>query len=212
MAHQSVIKLFKHCDPDIFIFCFQIPHHCPFCKKEIISYLVPPCVVPSPLNENEKPKAYSIVIKPTNGSFMSDYQENDDLHIGITNLYGDVFNFDSVGVQKEKEGWDECACIVLIKDGSPSDEEKEWMKKWNKCLSSSLKDTQWTKERYDENQLNCYDYVIRMLSKIQGREMNKQDFVQDHILPTTKKVAKYLKLHKSILWSENGCHFQQSGQ
>ena len=84
------------------------------------------------------------------------YQGNDSSHIFRVNfstrLYkfifsGDVFNFDSIGVQKEKEGWEECACIVFIKDGSQSSEEKKWMKTWNKCLSSSLEDTEWAKER-----------------------------------------------------------------
>ena len=64
------ITTFKHCNPSKNIFCFKLPTKCPICDEPIKSCLVPPCFVPSPLNCKDGAKPYSVVIKPTHGSFI----------------------------------------------------------------------------------------------------------------------------------------------
>ena len=64
------ITFFKHCHPTKNLFCFDIPHTCPLCEQPIKSFVVPPCLMPSPLNCTNSIKAYSVVIKPTHGSFV----------------------------------------------------------------------------------------------------------------------------------------------
>ena len=42
----------------------------------------------------------SIVIKPTKGDFLNDYQNKHNLHIGITNSKGFVIEYDSQGIHR----------------------------------------------------------------------------------------------------------------
>ena len=53
----------------------------------------------------------SIVIKPTKGDFLHDYQNRNNLHIGLTNSKGFVVEYDSQGLHR----FDTCALIALCK-------------------------------------------------------------------------------------------------
>ena len=66
----------------------------------------------------------------------------------IHSIVGDVYHFNENGAQKDKNGWEAGMCLSLIKDGTKSCEEKEWLKVWSKFLSASLNDEKWSKERF----------------------------------------------------------------
>ena len=54
----------------------------------------------------------SIVIKPTKGDFLHDYQNRNNLHIGLTNSKGFVVEYDSQGLHR----FDTCALIVYMQN------------------------------------------------------------------------------------------------
>ena len=64
----------------------------------------------------------SIVIKPTKGDFLHDYQNRNNLHIGLTNSKGFVVEYDSQGLHR----FDTWALIVYI----PNLHMVTWLKWW----------------------------------------------------------------------------------
>ena len=75
--------------------------------------------------------------------------------------------------------------------------EKILLSEFLKFISSS----------YHEEDNNCYDFVIGMLSRIQTRDLNKQRFLEEYVLPSTRRLATYLVLLRGV--EENGGCFIQ---
>ena len=68
----------------------------------------------------EKPFKFSYFFRPTNGTFLSDYLNGDDLHVGVTDAEGGVHEFDEGGVRKqdreeEDERWKQCLAVDPLK-------------------------------------------------------------------------------------------------
>ena len=120
MSEASDIICVCHCDVKIFALTF--PESCPKCQTNLRECDLKslPFTVPSPFSryKNAFKKAdfikvfqlypffraqdhpCSIVIKPTKGDFLNDYQNKHNLHIGITNSKGFVIEYDSQGIHR----------------------------------------------------------------------------------------------------------------
>ena len=121
MSEASDIICVGHCDHKIFALTF--PDSCPKCQTNLRECDLKslPFTVPSPFSryKNAFKKAdfiisfptlsnffraqdhpCSIVIKPTKGDFLNDYQNKHNLHIGITNSKGFVIEYDSLGIHR----------------------------------------------------------------------------------------------------------------
>ena len=68
--NETSIRCFKHCHSDLNVYCFTLPTRCPMCQQIVTTYLIPPFVIPNPLVTGSDIKAYSIIVKPTIGSFL----------------------------------------------------------------------------------------------------------------------------------------------
>ncbi|XP_070534043.1 MKRN2 opposite strand protein-like [Ptychodera flava] len=197
------ILCFNHCSP-VNVLCFEIPDDCPVCGVSLDSSpcLSPPFRIPSPF-ANAKAIPYSVVIKPTVGTFLQDFKGNSNLHVGITNSKGAVYNYDEGGLHKDKDkySWQQSISIPLL-----DKYDDELMELWDECLESYSSSELWTPARYDETTHNCYDLAIGFLNSIsygefKGRseaQLSRKSFCTEYIIPHTKKAARYIELYRKI--------------
>ena len=77
------------------ILCYDCSEHRVF-SFEPLKLDTVPFKLPSPFRKaNEKPCC--VVIRPSKGDFLSDYEVGDDLHVAVTDSQGKVVEFDKKG-------------------------------------------------------------------------------------------------------------------
>ncbi|KAI8486623.1 protein of unknown function (DUF4796) [Branchiostoma belcheri] len=192
------ILCFRHdtCQPTTQILCLDLPTTCPLCGRPIQTLLHPPFSLPNPFVDGHS-RPFSVVVKPTCGTFLSDYHRSDDLHVGVTSSNGVVFNFDETGVHKDTAGWEESITVRLLQE-----KDFDIRECWDKCLNDySL---YWRPESYDENANNCFDFVLGFLRHVGYEYVNtevlrsRQDFCKTLVIPEGVKAGKYIDLYRRL--------------
>ena len=143
-----------------------------------------------------------------------------DLHIGITNSSGDIYDYDMNGLNRNSKRWFSTPSIIIdLQRLTNWNEAKK--KVWNVFLDRYWlnKEQYWAAHRYDEFNFNCLDFIIIFLYEIgffdideetnshdcietfQFNKNNyliisflKQAFSKDFIVPKFVKCLKYLNL------------------
>ena len=143
-----------------------------------------------------------------------------DLHIGITNSSGEIFDFDINGLNRNLTRWFSTPSIVIDLQ-SLTNLNAARKKVWNVFLDRCWlhREQDWTAHRYDEFNFNCLDFIIIFLYEIGFFDINeetnsngcietfqfnknnsliinflKQAFSKDFIEPKFVKCLKYLNI------------------
>ncbi|KAL7294291.1 hypothetical protein TKK_0012306 [Trichogramma kaykai] len=192
MCPESQILCFKHCRSTS-IFCKIVPNACPLCQETIDNFLIPPFIIPNPL-VNAKDCPCSLVIRPSKGDFLNDFQINNDLHIGITNSQGLVVEYDMCGlIVNDIIRWKNCVSIHMIPES--------WESHWDELLNKMCSDCQWSPNRYNADTFNCFNFVTYFLKNLKFQHtqyMNKEELCQEFVLPKLEMILKYTLLHKNL--------------
>ncbi|XP_076233438.1 MKRN2 opposite strand protein-like [Calliopsis andreniformis] len=192
MTCDPRIICFSHCNSKN-VFCKSVPERCPLCRSYIIDYKVEPFAIPYPY-KNAVYHPSSLVIRPSQGNFLNDYNILDDLHIGITNSEGIVFEYDIGGIIVNNHSkWTNSIILKII--------PLSWESHWDKTLEKMLKDVKWTFENYDEISMNCFSFVIEFLNNLQYinmRFVNKEDICNKLILSKIQDAVKYNSIFKKL--------------
>jgi len=181
---------------------------------------LPPFRLPSPFTTATQ-APYSLLIKPTVGSFLVDYHNGHDLHVGWSDSQGHVYEFSEGGVQcVQRSEWTQCLSVPLssiisglqhgsaglLPEGSSTDDTL-YRQHWDSVLQHSLTQPQWQMQQYLENTHNCYTYVLSVVKDLEmkgGREsshslFNKSDmFCREFIVPRTGQAARYIALYRQV--------------
>lgn len=186
---DELILGFRHCGS--IIYCFQLPQLCPICKNVVSFTCDTPFRLPYPfVKAHQHP--LSIVLKSTKGTFLEHYSCNEDLHIGITDCKGKVYEYDSDGLKKtDGEEW--LQSIVVY------EKSEDWSYDWSEALRSVASDPKWRSENYDEQTLNCFSFVTEFLTNLNCVETNKEQFCEEFVHKKIVSVKKYIKVHRKIV-------------
>ncbi|MBN3297745.1 MKROS protein, partial [Amia calva] len=204
---NSVIK-FHHCEKDIY--CFFVPEQCPVCGESLSSRRLQeaPVSIPSPFVNGQKIKC-SFLVKPTKGTFLREYDGRSDLHVGITNTKGVVYNYNETGVCRDEQGWAQSVSVPLVQPDMYS-----LINQWDPYLEQFSLAEMWNPQRYNETDHNCYTYALTFINCVlatQGkRNLTKTEFTEKFVLPRTKKASRYITLYQEI--SENYFYIVDSSQ
>ncbi|UXI22948.1 longevity assurance factor [Sarcoptes scabiei] len=232
---KSIIS-FKHCRDRERVFCFDIPDQCPLCNETIRSlndqslhianenYGNNPIgisnhhnrikelrTLPNPLNDANRSRC-SLAIRPTEGTFLSDYQRNtSDLHICLITSTGQIVEFDKNGCQisSDNDRWRSSLIINMI-DFVP----KKLFNHWDTCLQRFIEPNEhdldgdqrkkrWCSSDYDPIENNCFDFVLEFLRSLNLKSFgtvldSKLKFCETFIVPRTKLLARYISLFRKI--------------
>ncbi|KAG1706622.1 MKRN2 opposite strand protein [Nymphon striatum] len=208
---------FQHCQKNAKVFCFKLPSSCVICGVDLQTseLRIPPFRVPYPFTDASRAPC-SVVIKPTNGDFLHNYKNSADLHMGVTDSNGIVYEYDEKGLKKcrdcgDSSEWKQCLAINVT-DGSNKQFSAEWKEYWNFILNIIAEDEMWTSEQYKEETHNCYTFVLTFLRSLQLRNLNgsilsRTEFCKKFVLPRTTSAAKYISLYRHLL--KNNIYIQQ---
>ncbi|XP_016340081.1 MKRN2 opposite strand protein [Sinocyclocheilus anshuiensis] len=194
---KSVIK-FNHCDKDIY--CFFVPDQCPECGVSFSGKRLEeaPVSIPNPVsNGHQAPCAF--LVASTEDSALRDFDGCSDLHTGISNTNGIVYNYTKTGVQREHQGWEHCICIPLVQPDMFS-LMSQWDQYLEKFSSAQMWDPSW--QSFNEESHNCYSYSLMFINRVLATQskpaLSKEEFTRSFVLPRIKRASKYMMLCREI--------------
>ncbi|RUS86775.1 hypothetical protein EGW08_005435 [Elysia chlorotica] len=194
-APPAPLRCFQHCRKDTDLVCLRLPERCPLCAAQtaLTPCRIPPYVLPSPfLASTAAPRA--VVVRPTDGTFLSHYSSVCDLHIGLTDGAGRVTEFDQRGLTVGSL-WPQCLVVLTCPasaqcnqppsgaqcdqppsgaqcDQPPSGAQLERPEivrpgDWDSALDQLRQHGElWDSRRYAELTWNCFDLVLHFLSQL----------------------------------------------
>lgn len=134
-------------------------------------------------------------------SYFRHYSCSKNLHIGVTNSCGKVFEYDSNGFQNHKtEEWGQS--IIIYKSS------EAWSKQWDDTLASFQSNVNWCSDNYEENNFNCFTFVIEFLRQLNCRELedfvDKEKFCEKFVLPKIVSTNEYITIYRNV---KRNCYF-----
>ncbi|KAM4654078.1 MKRN2 opposite strand protein [Amazona ochrocephala] len=200
MAEAAAILRVVHCGSAIF--CRRAPPRCPACGCPLPGGLRgAPLRVPDPFRSGHRdPRSFVLRPAAPGGGFRG-YAGNSDLHVGITNSNGVVYNYDEEGIHRDETGWEQCISIPLVQP-----DMFELLEQWDKLLEEFSVREAWLRHRYDAKAHNCYTYALAFINSILTtlgkQQMSKSEFTEKFVIPHTKRASKYLTLHQELTAKE----------
>uniref|UniRef100_A0A8C8YHH2 MKRN2 opposite strand n=1 Tax=Prolemur simus TaxID=1328070 RepID=A0A8C8YHH2_PROSS len=191
---KPLIK-FNHCKKSIY--SFGVPQRCPLCQKDMGSRKLEeaPVSIANPFTNGHQEKC-SFLLRPTQGTFLREYDGRSDLHVGITNTKGVVYNYNVYGVQRDGTGWEQSISVPLLQPNMYG-----LMDQWDKYLEDFSTSGAWLPHRYEEDGHNCYTYALTFINCVlttEGKEpLDKSEFTEKHVVPRTRLASKYITVYRA---------------
>ncbi|XP_052871210.1 MKRN2 opposite strand protein-like [Anopheles cruzii] len=197
MRMERDLICFRHCGETIFV--YQTLSSCPLCGDPLSSDLDDsPLTLPCPfIRASQHPCA--IVLRPSRGDFLSSFQNQENLHIALTSLSGDITEYDTEGLvetsAKNSDDWNQCLLVAQVPEG--------WYDRWEEVLAACSDRCRWSKDTYHEASNNCYTFVLSFLVKLGYEEFSaychdKFLFSEQYIVPKTQNAAKFITIHRKL--------------
>ncbi|XP_043282898.1 MKRN2 opposite strand protein [Venturia canescens] len=188
---------YKHCN-DKSIFCKEVPIACPLCKTVVTRYVLEPFRIPCPFAEASG-NPCALVVKPSFGNFLQDYKPTDDLHIGLTNSVGRIFEFDARGLTiNDLTKWKNC---LVINTSVP----ESWYSRWDEVLEELCTGSNWNLVNYNPTSYNCFDFVMNFLTLLNYKDLtflDKTTLCSSFVLPKLRDVLRYVSLYRNLQSNE----------
>lgn len=188
------------------VFCFSVPETCPCCGEQLSSSRLQeaPVSLPRPLSNAHKSQC-SLVIAPAEGNLNREFDGTADLHTGISNTKGVVYNYTCSGVRRDTEGWEDSVVVPLVRP-----DMFHLLDQWDQYLDrfsqGSAWDPFWTK--FEEETHNCFsfclDFVNVVLEVLGQSPRSRETFTQTFILPRMRRLWKYSAIYRRI--EREGCY------
>ncbi|NXY20864.1 MKROS protein, partial [Atrichornis clamosus] len=196
---MAVLRV-RHCRA--LLYCRRAPSRCPACGGDLraAGLSAAPVRLRCPFRHGHgQPRAF--LIRPTRGTFLEEYDGHSDLHVGITNSNGVVYNYDQEGVHRDHSGWEQCISIPLVHP-----DMSELLQHWDTLLEEFSLEEAWLPHRYEEEEHNCFTFALAFVNRARrarGRQpLSKARFTQSFLLPHTREASRYLTLHQQLAHSD----------
>ncbi|XP_012273074.1 MKRN2 opposite strand protein [Orussus abietinus] len=175
------------------IFCREVPKNCPICESIVTNYLLVPFRIPYPfVNAIHNPT--TIVLRPSAGTFLDDYNVSDDLHIAVVNSEGYIVEFDTCGIIINNfSNWTNCVSLKVIPES--------WESHWDRTLETIRKNVKWNADNYNEVSMNCFSFVIEFLNLLTYPGFHfscKEDLCKELILPKIQDTLRYISIYRNL--------------
>ncbi|KAM4588842.1 MKRN2 opposite strand protein-like [Odontesthes bonariensis] len=194
---QSVIRL-SHCQKEIF--CLLVPEECPSCGGQLGGSRLQeaPVSLPCPLTNGHK-SSCCLLVAPAHDNLDRDFDGTSDLHTGISNTAGVVYNYTRDGVRRDQSGWERCVSVPLVRP-----DMFHLLAQWDQYLERFSEGPTWDPawHSFHEDDHNCLSFCLHFLNGVLAAEghspLSRDDFTRCFILPKMRRVTKYTRLYRHI--------------
>ncbi|XP_076971211.1 MKRN2 opposite strand protein [Tamandua tetradactyla] len=192
---RPLIK-FNHCQKCIY--GFGVPESCPLCGRAVGFRKLEeaPVSISNPFTNGHQEKC-AFLLRPTQGTFLREYDGRSDLHVGITSTNGVVYNYNTQGVHRDDAGWEQSLSVPLLQPNMFG-----LMDQWDQYLEAFSASGAWLPHRYREDHHNCYSFTLAFINCIlttQGKkQLDKNEFTEQYVIPRTRTASKYIALYRAI--------------
>ncbi|XP_070133146.1 MKRN2 opposite strand protein [Drosophila bipectinata] len=219
------ILCFHHCN--VKVFCFTLPHTCPHCTAPLYADADADTDTDANANTNADPNAEldkavgprllpfrlpypfvratqhpcAIVLRPSTGDFLNDYNNATDLHIAVTTSGGDIVEFDRIGLRRHRRDDNPAEWRQSLLVG---DVPEPWHDFWDEVLQQiCAQSVRWSIASYEEETHNCYAFVLAFLQALGHAPLSeaarsKTAFCEQCIVPRTTTAGKYISLYRKL--------------
>ncbi|XP_062843182.1 MKRN2 opposite strand, tandem duplicate 1 [Trichomycterus rosablanca] len=216
--NKTVIR-FRHCGKDIYRFSepnvscslldeqregYNDSNVCPVCCNPLhLGLLDAPVALPCPFSDGHRAPC-AFLIGANSGVWTIGEWSDTELHVGLSDSKGLVYNYTLAGVQKDERGWEQCVCISLV---PPL--RHDLTELWDKELKTFSSLPAWTRERFDEERESgscCYGFALTFINHMRSLDnkpsLSRNQFTGQHILPRMNQASMYIRVYEKI--SQNG--------
>ncbi|XP_017560269.1 MKRN2 opposite strand, tandem duplicate 1 [Pygocentrus nattereri] len=214
-AFDKTVVTFRHCGKDIYTFSDQIAtlsslclqnqacarkHQCPVCQEPLVLGLLDaPVALPCPFTNGHRAPCSFLIGANDGPSFLREGHDT-ELHVGVSNSKGLVYNYTLSGVQRDEHGWEQCICIQLVPPWRDS-----LIESWDKELQLFSSLPIWTPERFHEERefgSCCYGFALTFINYMRSLDskdsLSRDEFTTSSVLPRMKRASMYIKMYEEI--------------
>ncbi|XP_011308238.1 MKRN2 opposite strand protein isoform X2 [Fopius arisanus] len=123
------------------------------------------------------------------------YTPENDLHIGIVDSKGRIFEYDQRGlVFNDLSNWRHC---ISLDPRVP----ESWYEHWDKIIIDLSRNPQWNQSNYHPLEFNCFDFVLEFIKNLGCNDFyygSKEDICRDLIIPRMRESLRYISIHNNL--------------
>ncbi|XP_061640951.1 MKRN2 opposite strand protein [Phyllopteryx taeniolatus] len=200
MEEPGVIRVRHDCLKDVF--CFSLPQLCPACGERLAGRRLrePPVSIPNPLCDGHKTPC-CLLVAPADRNADRDFDGTSELHTGISNTSGVVYNYTERGVVRDQSGWRGCVSVPLVRPDS-----FHLLAQWDRYLEQFSRGPLWdpTWHSFAEDSHNCLTFCVEFINGVLAAEgpgrgpVSREAFARTRILPAVSRACRFAALCRHL--------------
>lgn len=165
---------------------------------------------------------HDLLLIPSRGTFLNDFNNRTGLHIGISSGSGTVVEYDRTGIKLsdviQDDRWQQCLRLKFIENlmfEASIDDNHHLHSLWIKSIEVLISNKcEWNSQAYHSDHNNCFDFALNFinillnfmdvaklasnLSEIRNKTSDKIVFCRIFVLPQTQQAARYISLYRKL--------------
>ncbi|XP_019736926.1 MKRN2 opposite strand protein [Hippocampus comes] len=184
------------------IFCFSMPPACPACGELLAGRRLreAPVSIPDPLGNGHKTTC-CLLVAPADRNADGGFDGTSELHTGISNTSGVVYNYTGRGILRDQSGWRACVIVPLVRPDT-----FHLLAQWDQYLERFSRRPLWdpTWHSFCEDTHNCLTFCVEFVNSVLAAEglgrgpLSRDVLTRTLIAPAVSRACKYVALRRHI--------------
>ncbi|XP_018946477.2 MKRN2 opposite strand, tandem duplicate 1 [Cyprinus carpio] len=207
---ENTLIRYTHCGRNIYSFPCPGQLQCPVCQQSLrFGLLDAPVALPCPFRSGHTVPCAFLIASAHGPSHLGEWHDT-EIHVGLSDSAGLVYNYTLSGVRRDERGWERCVCMQLCPERTPERRES-----WDRELERFSSLPRWAPERFAEERefgSCCYGFALTFINhmrSLDGRvSLSRDEFTASHVLPRMKTVSLYISIYQAV--SRHGFHIAEA--
>ncbi|KAF4107214.1 MKRN2 opposite strand, tandem duplicate 1 [Onychostoma macrolepis] len=194
---EETLIRYTHCGRSVYGFsCSE--RQCPVCHQSLsFGLLDAPVALPCPFRSGHTVPCAFLIASAHGPAHLGEWHDS-EIHVGLSDSEGLVYNYTLSGVRRDERGWERCVCVQLW--------TQERRESWDRELEQFSSLPQWASERFAEERefgSCCYGFALTFINHMRSldgkQSLSRDQFTGSHVLPRMKTVSLYVSIYHAIL-------------
>uniref|UniRef100_A0A8C1D2B9 MKRN2 opposite strand protein n=1 Tax=Cyprinus carpio carpio TaxID=630221 RepID=A0A8C1D2B9_CYPCA len=207
---ENTLIRYTHCGRNMYSFPCPGQLQCPVCQQSLrFGLLDAPVALPCPFRSGHTVPCAFLIASAHGPSHLGEWHDT-EIHVGLSDSAGLVYNYTLSGVRRDERGWERCVCMQLCPERTPERRES-----WDRELERFSSLPRWAPERFAEERefgSCCYGFALTFINhmrSLDGRvSLSRDEFTASHVLPRMKTVSLYISIYQAV--SRHGFHIAEA--